>query len=91
MSRLIWTDEKIIEYIEEEGYKFIRFIDEKDGVVYNKKGYERRIEIWCGNPNHKSYNVKFGNFKNKKRCPYCKGEKLSEYFRKEFDCNPNSI
>ena len=87
MSRLVWTDEKIIEHIEEEGYKFIRFIDEKDGVIYNKKGYGRRIEIWCGNPNHKSYEVKFGNFKGKqkRRCPYCKGEKLSEYFRKEFE------
>ena len=75
MSRLIWTDEKIIEYIEEEGYKFIRFIDEKDGVVYNKKGYGRRIEIWCGNPNHKPYDVRFGNFKGKlkRRCPYCNG------------------
>ena len=73
--KLKWTDEKIIEYIEEEGYKFIKFIDEKDGKIYNKKGLERRIEIWCGNPNHKSYDVKFKNFQgsNKRRCPYCNG------------------
>lgn len=84
-KKLVWTDEKIIEHIEEEGYKFIKFIDEKDGKIYNKKGLKRRIEIWCGNPNHKSYDVEFANFKNKKRCPYCNGKiKFTYEYVKEY-------
>ena len=91
MSKLVWVDEKIIEYIEEKGYKFIRFINEKDGKIYNKKGNERKIEIWCGNPNHKPYDVKFANFKNGQRCRKCADEENSIKFSLDYEYVKNYI
>lgn len=91
MSKLVWTDEKIIEHIKEEGYKFIRFIEEKDGKVYNKKGWERRVEIWCGNSNHKPYDIRFGNFKNGQRCRKCTDEENSIKFSLDYEYVKNYI
>lgn len=74
--RTKWTEEAIIKYIEDNNYIFIKFI------LYKKS--DSRILIKCSNPNHPSYEVNFNNFKNGKRCPKCKFEKLSNVFRKDF-------
>lgn len=74
--RTKWTEEAIIKYIEDNNYIFIKFI------FYKKS--DSRILIKCSNPNHPSYEVNFNNFKNGKRCPKCKFEKLSNVFRKDF-------
>ena len=74
--RTKWTKEAIINYIEEQGYIFIQFIK------FDKSN--SRILIKCNNSNHNPYEVKFDNFKQGKRCPTCKKEKLSETFRKDY-------
>lgn len=74
--RTKWTKEAIIKYIEDNNYIFIKFI------LYKKS--DSRILIKCSNPIHHSYEVNFNNFKNGKRCPKCKFEKLSNVFRKDF-------
>ena len=50
-SRIIWSKEKIIEYVEENNYNFIEFIkfDKLNSI----------IKIWCKNPMHKPYNINF--------------------------------
>ena len=70
-----WTIEKIIEYVENEGYKFID--------ILNDNGLKSRIIIQCSNPKHKPYEVIFGNFKGndgKKgtRCVECVRDKWNE-------------
>lgn len=59
-----WNDLKIIEYIENNGYVFVKF-DEN----YNDEGWNKRVIIKCDN--HKPYSVNFWNFKKGRRCPYC--------------------
>ena len=77
-----WTEDKIKEYVESEGYIYIRKVEGNASTSV--------IEVWCGNPNHKSYNVVFKNFKGNKskkptRCPYCsKNRKLTFEEVKEF-------
>lgn len=58
-----WTKQKIIEYIESFDYKVIRIIE--------KHGLKTRLEIQC-DKNHEPYEIKFDNFKQGYRCPYCK-------------------
>ena len=68
------------QFIEQNGYTFIKL-----KKFNNNKSI---IEIWCGNPNHNSYEVRFDVFKGNKekegtRCPYCnesKGEKRINSF-----------
>lgn len=74
--RMKWTEEAIIKYIEDNDYIFIKFVE------YKKSN--SRILIKCSNPNHNPYEVKFDNFKQGKRCPKCKSEKLSKIFRNDF-------
>lgn len=62
-EKIKWTKEKIIEYIESFDYKVIRIIE--------KHGLKTRLEIQC-DKNHEPYEIKFDNFKQGYRCPYCK-------------------
>lgn len=67
-NNIKWSKEDIINYVENKGYKFI--------TIKNESGLTSRIEVWCGNPSHSSYEVLFGNFKgnnskNGTRCPHC--------------------
>ena len=70
-----WTEDRIKEYVENQGYTYIKRIEGKASMSI--------IEVWCGNLNHKSYRVMFKNFKGNKakkptRCPYCsKNKKLT--------------
>ena len=76
----IWTEETMKQFVEQNGYTFIKLKE-----FNNNKSI---IEIWCGNPNHNSYEVRFDVFKGSKdkegtRCPYCnesKGEKRINNF-----------
>ena len=72
-----WTKEKIIKYIEDNGYEFIKFSEEF-------RGCETRIEIWCGNPNHKSYEVRFQHFKDKRRCKQCRKEEKLKWTKEKI-------
>lgn len=63
---MLWTEEMIIKFVENEGYEFIEFIR------FNRT--KSRIKIWCKNPNHKPYEVTFNSFKSGSRCIKCKGE-----------------
>ena len=85
-NKIIWTKEKIIDFVENNNYNFIEFI--------NYKSYLSRIKISCGK--HGTYEVDFGNFKNGFRCPYCnmesiesKGEKEVEKILKKFNVKYN--
>lgn len=77
MSKRIWYEDTIKQYIENEGYIFIKLLTDK--------GLESRVIIWCGNPNHNSYEVKFSNFKNKRRCPYCANEQKGNYRKFSYE------
>lgn len=73
-----WNKEKIIKYVEDEGYKFIRFI--KFEKVLS------RIEVEC-KKGHK-YEVTFRKFTEGIRCPYCnesKGEKEVEKILNKYN------
>lgn len=72
-----WTKESVIKYIEDNGYKFIKFSEEF-------KGCETRIEIWCGNPNHKSYEVRFQHFKDNRRCKQCRKEEKLKWTKEKI-------
>lgn len=72
MSQKKWSKEEIIKFVENENYEFIDII--------NDNGLKSRIIIWCKNPNHKPYEILFGNFKGNKskrgtRCEKCKRSK----------------
>ena len=63
-----WSEEKIIKYIENNGYKVLE--------ILSGYGQNTRLKIWCGNLNHEPYEICFANFKgrsNRKgnRCPKC--------------------
>ena len=75
------TTEEVKEYIESFGYSLI-------GEYINSK---TKILVSCPNTNHEPYYVKFSNFVNGKRCPKCKFEKLSEYYRRDNDYVKNVI
>ena len=62
-----WTKEKIIQYINDNNYIFIKFISDFNGR-------KTRIEIWCGNPKHESYKINFSNFLLGNRCRQCENE-----------------
>ena len=69
-----WSNEKIINFIEDKNYKVLEILD---GYGQNTK-----VKIWCGNENHKPYIVTFANFKgrsnrNGTRCPECSLKKSS--------------
>lgn len=76
---LILTYEYVKDYVEFYGYKLLS---------KEYKNNREKILVWCGNPNHKHYEVKFNNFKDSySRCPECnivsKGEnKIKEILRK---------
>ena len=53
-----WTEDRIKEYVENQGYTYIKRIEGKASMSI--------IEVWCGNLNHKSYRVMFKNFKGNK-------------------------
>ena len=82
MASKKWTIEKIIEYVENEDYYFIEMVE------FNH--LNSKITVWCGDKNHKPYNVCFKNFKGNKsckpnRCSSCKGGiKLSLLEIKDF-------
>lgn len=70
----IWYEDIIKEYVEKQGYKFIKLI--KDN------GLNSRIEIQC--PKGHKYDVCFKNFKGNAclkgtRCPECFGSKKPSY------------
>lgn len=69
-----WSNEKIINFIEDNNYKVLKILD---GYGQNTK-----VKIWCGNKNHKPYIVTFANFKGRSnregtRCPECSLKKSS--------------
>lgn len=69
-----WSNERIINFIEDKNYKVLKILD---GYGQNTK-----VKIWCGNENHKPYIVTFANFKgrsnrNGTRCPECSLKKSS--------------
>ncbi|MGL5381070.1 hypothetical protein [Clostridium sp.] len=72
-----WTKEKIIEYVESQGYIFIEFIE--------YKGIESRILIQCDRL-HEPIKVRLHTFRNKRKignkgCKHCKAEDSSEMQR----------
>ena len=76
-----WFEETIKQYVENEGYIFIKLLTDK--------GLDSRIIIQCNN-GHKPYEVTFRNFKGNnsrkpRRCPYCSNKEFA-YFEdiKEF-------
>lgn len=75
-KRTIWNKEKIIDFVEDNNYEFIKF------VKFDKN--ESVIKIWCKNLKHEPYDVKFANFKNGQRCKKCsdeiKGKKYSHNY-----------
>lgn len=72
-----WTKESVIKYIEDNGYIFIKFSEEF-------RGCETRIEVWCGNPNHKSYEVRFQHFKDNRRCKQCRKEEKLKWTKEKI-------
>lgn len=72
-----WTKESVIKYIENNGYKFIRFAEDF-------RGCETRIIIWCKNPNHKPYEVRFQHFKNNRRCKQCRKEEKVKWTKENI-------
>lgn len=64
-----WTKKMIKDHIEDNGYKFIKFVE------FNK--YDSRILIQCPN-GHEPYEVLFGNFYRGKRCEKCSRSKWDE-------------
>lgn len=72
-----WTKESVIKYIEDNGYIFIKFSEEL-------RGCETRIEVWCGNPNHKSYEVRFQHFKDNRRCKQCRKEEKLKWTKEKI-------
>lgn len=66
MVMLKWTKEKIIKFIENEGYKFIKFIK------YDSS--HSKILIQC-EKSHEPYEVKFYSFSQGRRCNKCRSEK----------------
>ena len=59
----ILTYEFVKKYIEEKGYYLL-----SNEYINNTT----KLLVWCGNPNHEPFKVKFNNFKdNDSRCPYC--------------------
>ena len=79
MARISWTKELIIEKVEEKGYIFL-------GIIGKFKKRKTRIKVWCGNPNHKPYEVNFNNFLLGK-CKKCSDEEKAIYteeFIKDF-------
>lgn len=74
----VWAKDKIIEYVQSQNYKFIRFIK------FNK--YASIIEVQC-DKGHEPYEVYFSNFYNGKRCGQCyitwTKEKIIEFVEKE--------
>ena len=75
MRKSKWTKEKIIEFIENNEYVFIRFI-KYDGV-------NSIIEVKCKEGHISS--KKFSTFKLKPSCPECYNNRRSETFRESFD------
>ena len=71
-SRIIWSKEKIIEYVEENNYNFIEFIkfDKLNSI----------IKIWCKNPMHEPYKINFSYFRKNARCKECNYEKARERY-----------
>ncbi len=64
-----YTEEFIKNFVTNNGYEFIELLSEDYGI----KCY---IKVWCGNPNHEPYRVKFENFYGNKglngtRCKKC--------------------
>lgn len=72
MSALKWSKEKIIDYVENEGYRFIGIDDS-----YKTNGLKTRIIIQCKN-NHSPYDVYFDDFKRKRRCMKCRNENIAK-------------
>ena len=64
MTRKKWTEEKIIEYVESEGYKFIEFIE--------YKGVDSTVLTKCPNREHDTYKVNFYKFFKGQRCRKCR-------------------
>ena len=76
-KRTIWNKEKIINFVKNSNYEFIKF------VKFDK--LNSRILIKCNNKKHESYEVTFANFKNGKRCPYCSNHVKFDYkYVKEY-------
>lgn len=72
-----WDDVTIIKYIEDNGYVFIKFIEN------GKRGLSRRILVKCDE--HEPYEVIFNNFKRGRRCRKCTTTWTSSYEEvKEF-------
>ena len=82
-SKTVWTKEKIIKFVEDNNYKFIRFIK------FDK--IESRIEIWCKNLNHKPYEIRFANFYHGTRCRKCADEINSKNFSHDYEYVKNYI
>lgn len=72
---LVLTYEYVKNYIESCGYKLLSK-EYKNNATY--------LLVWCGNPNHKPYKVKFNNFKDcNSRCPECNTNSKGEEKIKE--------
>lgn len=82
MARKIWNEITIKEFIESEtDYKFIS--------VIKLNGMKSKVLVWCGNPNHKSYEVRFDAFKgtSKKegtRCEQCRRDNDTIWTREKI-------
>lgn len=82
MARKIWNEITIKEFIENEtNYKFISMV--------KLNGMKSIVLVWCGNPNHKPYKVRFDAFKgtSKKegtRCEQCRREKDTIWTKDEI-------
>lgn len=73
---LVLTYEYVRNYIESCGYKLLSK-EYKNNATY--------LLVWCGNPNHKPYKVKFNNFKDcNSRCPECNTTSKGEEKIKEI-------
>ena len=62
-------------------YEYVKEYIESFGYILLSKEYINNstpLLVWCGNPNHEPYEVRFGNFKTGYRCPYCKNDNISE-------------
>lgn len=73
---LVLTYEYVKNYIESYGYQLLSK-EYKNNSTY--------LLVWCGNPNHKPYKVKFNNFKDcNSRCPECNTNSKGEEKIKEI-------